>query len=78
MTYKFYCDCGYRRTSNGSDISDLVEVPTSPVMKNIPKPGEKGDVIPASFIKQRKRFKCPSCGRLIMAKIYETKTDKPS
>ncbi len=68
--YQLYCDfCGYKRISDGSDVKDLREVKTSPIPGGIPfiDPLTKKVVAPKSS-SQRKRFKCPKCGRSIMAR----------
>jgi len=76
--------CNYKRFTDGSDIQDLVEVKTAPlpggsptldlqikkeVFPNLHQPGTfiGGTVLPKST-PQKKRFKCPNCGFIIMAK----------
>ncbi len=76
--------CGYKRITDGSDIHDLREIITSPIPGGTPqlKPAEKKAVTPilhapaevtngtiiSKSIPQRKKFKCPKCGRVVMAR----------
>lgn len=69
-TYQLYCEiCGYKRISDGSDVQDLKEIKTSPVPGGSPfiDPITKKVIAPSSQ-KQRKKFRCPKCGRVIMAR----------
>jgi predicted RNA-binding Zn-ribbon protein involved in translation (DUF1610 family) len=37
-SYQFLCEhCGYKRFSDGTDIKDLVEIPTSPIPRGSPQ-----------------------------------------
>ncbi len=76
-TYSFYCNfCGYKRTTNGNDIQDLVPVKQSPIPGGVPylDPVTKKTVIPKSFAKPKK-FKCPKCGRVITPRKVNTTND---
>lgn len=76
--------CGYKRITDGTDVHDLREVIMAAIprgapvfdplakQKNVPSLGQPGltvggTVIPEAM-KQQKRFKCPKCGRVIMAR----------
>jgi predicted RNA-binding Zn-ribbon protein involved in translation (DUF1610 family) len=76
--------CGYKRITDGSDVQDLREIKTSPVPGGVPQldPLAKktvvvalhqpavessGQIVPKPS-SQRKKFKCPKCGRVIMAR----------
>ena len=66
-TYLLYCEiCGYKRITDGSDATDLVEVKTSPLFTGAPKLDSitKKVFVPKAK-PQRKRFKCPKCGRIV-------------
>jgi len=68
-SYRFYCDfCGYKRTTDGSDVQDLVAVKQSPVPAGVPylDPVTQKLVTPKPF-NRAKKFKCPNCGRVITA-----------
>ena len=61
--------CGFKKLTDGTDAKDLIEVKTSPMMMTIPKLDPlTGKTIPAQFKNQKKRFKCPKCGRLVFPK----------
>jgi predicted RNA-binding Zn-ribbon protein involved in translation (DUF1610 family) len=65
-TYLLYCEiCNYKKITNASGDS-LTEIKTSPLMTEAPKldPETKRGK-PAKFKSQKKRFKCPKCGRAI-------------
>jgi len=66
-TYLLYCEiCGYKRITDGSDATDLVEIKTSPLFTGAPKIDAITKKIMAPKAKpQRKRFKCPKCGRVV-------------
>jgi hypothetical protein len=69
-TYDFYCQvCGYHRTSDGSDVQDLVPVKQALLPGGVPflDPVTRQTVVPKSF-KRPKKFKCPRCGRVITAR----------
>ena len=77
--YQFFCDnCNYKRLTNGSDIQDLIPVKTSPVPGSIPyiDPLTKKTIYPPAK-SQKKKFKCPKCGKIIIAKeiIFTEKDD---
>lgn len=70
MSVKLYlllCDyCGYKKITDGTDAKDLIEVKTSPIMTKIPTLDPiTQKTSPAHFKNQKKRFKCPKCGRLL-------------
>lgn len=76
--------CGYKRQTDGTDIQDLREIKTSPIPGSSPvlDPFAKKTAEPvfgqpsveATGIRvprntpQRKKFKCPKCGYVIMAR----------
>jgi predicted RNA-binding Zn-ribbon protein involved in translation (DUF1610 family) len=74
-SYLLYCEiCGFKRLTDGTDAKDLVEVKTSPMITNIPTLDTLTfKTIPAKFKKQKKRFKCPKCGRV----VFPRKLDEP-
>jgi hypothetical protein len=68
--YQLYCDCcNYRRITDGTDIQDLIPVKTSSIQQGIPyiDPLAKKTVTP-TYKPQKLRFKCPKCGKVIMAR----------
>ena len=68
--YQLFCDfCCYKRITDGTDVHDLVPVKTSPIQQGIPyiDPLTKKTVMPP-FKPQKLKFKCPKCGRVIMAR----------
>lgn len=68
--YQLYCDCcHYKRITDGTDIQDLVPVKTSPIQQGIPyiDPLTKKTVT-SPYKPQKLRFKCPKCGKVIMAR----------
>lgn len=79
-TYLLFCQyCSYKKITDGTDVKDLIEVKTSPLMTSIPKADPiTGKTIAAQFKNQKKRFKCPKCGRLIFPKKIKDETDKPT
>jgi len=65
--YQLYCDaCHWKRITDGSNIKDLVEVKRSPILGGVPKldPVTQKLIVPKAH-KLPKRFKCPTCGRLV-------------
>lgn len=76
--------CGYKRFTDGTDIQDLVQVKTSPIPGGAPQldplaqktatpmfgqPSvEVTKTLTPQAGKQKKRFKCPKCGYVIMAR----------
>jgi transcription elongation factor Elf1 len=81
--YQFYCEiCNWKKITDGSGTQELVEAKTSPIPRGIPKRDpETGKVTTSKPIKQRRRFKCPQCGRLVFAKLLsgtpQTQTEEP-
>ncbi len=85
--------CGYKRITDGSDVQDLRAVKTAPVpggspqidpnAKKVVKTGlhQPADVTSGTFVPkamlQRKRFKCPKCGRVIMARQIQKTEHEP-
>jgi predicted RNA-binding Zn-ribbon protein involved in translation (DUF1610 family) len=68
--YQLYCDsCNYKRITDGTDIQDLIPVKTSSIQQGIPyiDPLTKKTVTPP-YKPQKLRFKCPKCGKVIMAR----------
>lgn len=73
VTYQIHCDaCGFHRFTDGSDVK-LVEIPRSHVQKKVPILSN-GKIISPKPIQQSKMFKCPQCGRGIVAKTSKTKS----
>jgi predicted RNA-binding Zn-ribbon protein involved in translation (DUF1610 family) len=71
-TYLLYCEiCNYKKITT-SNNEPLIEVKTSPIMIQLPKidPETKKSTV-ATFKQQKKRFKCPNCGRVIFPKKIE-------
>ncbi len=85
--------CGYKRITDGSDIGDLREIKQSPIpggspildplgKKEVkvelhqPASNTNGTIAPKP-VPQRKKFKCPKCGRVIMARQIQ-RTDHVS
>lgn len=76
--------CAYKRITDGTDIQDLREVKTSPIPRGVPtldplakkniavSHGHPADITTGQRIqpsmRQKKRFKCPKCGYIIMAR----------
>jgi len=72
--YQFYCEtCNWKKITDGSGTQELVEVKTSPIPGGIPKRDlESGKTVTPKAIKQKRRFKCPNCGRVVFAKLLST------
>ena len=86
-TYLLYCEiCGYKRITDGSDATDLVEIKTSPLITGAPKLDPITKKMFVSKTKpQRKRFKCPKCGRVVFPRqinkilpVLDTELDEES
>src|SRR5687767_12707444 len=69
--FQLYCDhCHWKRITDGTDITDLFEIKTSPVLASTPKlDAETRKTIPAKFQEQKRRFRCPSCGHAMTPRI---------
>ena len=74
--YQFYCEiCNWKKIADGSGTQELVEIKTSPIPGGIPKRDPlSGKVVTPKPIKQKRRFKCPKCGRAVFAKLLSDKT----
>ena len=86
--------CGYKRITSGNDIHDLREIETSAVPRGAPKLNQlaKKNVAadlhqPAQVttgihaqrpLKQKKKFKCPQCGYVIMARQIQLEEYAPN
>ena len=69
--YQLYCEiCHWRRITDGSDIGDMCEIPTTPLMTALPKI-EDGKPTAAKFQKRPKMFRCEQCGRAVSPRIIE-------
>jgi hypothetical protein len=69
--YQLYCEiCHWRKITDGSDVGDMREIPTTPLMTALPKIDE-GKPAPAKFQKRPKRFRCEQCGRVVSPRIIE-------
>lgn len=68
--YLLYCDfCNWKRVTDGSDIDDLYELATAPIPGGVPKwDTEKKKIIESPSKKQKRKFRCPGCGRVLTAK----------
>lgn len=75
--YLLFCGyCHYKKISDGTDAG-LVEIPTSPIIAGIPfLSKETNTTINPKYIKQKKRFKCPNCGRVIFPQKYTVIAEK--
>ncbi|MHA2046006.1 MAG: hypothetical protein ACW99G_14535 [Candidatus Thorarchaeota archaeon] len=68
--YQLFCDvCSWKRITDGSDVKDLHEYKTSAIQKHIPKldPVTK-KVVNSKFRNPPRKFRCPSCGRPVIAR----------
>jgi hypothetical protein len=76
-TYRLHCEiCNYNRITDGSDVQDLHEMKVSPIQAGIPyRDNETKEILYRKPIKREKRFRCPKCGRVIIAK--QIMVDKP-
>ena len=73
--YRLYCEyCNWKLLTDGADAAAkaLVEITVAPVPGGSPKvdPETKKVVFPKSK-KQRKRFKCPQCGRGVTPQVIK-------
>lgn len=71
--YQLYCQiCNWKKITDGGDIKNLTEVKTSTIQREIPKfdKKEKKTIFSKDKIR-KKRFKCPSCGRVVFPKKIE-------
>lgn len=83
-TFQFYCDhCHWKRITDGENIKDLYEIPTSKLQNGVPKlDPETKKTVNANFVKQKRKFRCPSCGHTVTPRLipdpqknYEEKTE---
>jgi len=72
--YVLHCSkCNYKRFSNGSDISDLLQIKQSNIPRNTPKLDiVNKKIVTAPDKKRAKMFKCPKCGFTIKSYKIET------
>lgn len=78
--YLFYCQiCGFKKITDASGEKDFQEHPSPSIPGSIPylDPFTNETVKPKER-KQYKKFKCPSCGRIIVPKKIENKDGKES
>lgn len=68
--YQIYCDmCNWKKITDGTDLCDIVELKLSPIQKTLPKlDTETGKLVKGQTICQKKKFRCPKCGRAVLAK----------
>lgn len=79
-TYQLYCEiCGFKRITDGSDCTDLVEIKQGTVPRGIPfYDVEKKTIVTPEPMPKKKKFKCPKCGRVVMArKLNEQQNNQP-
>lgn len=77
--YRLYCEiCNWKRVTDGSDVDDLHELTsTSPIPGGIPKwDKEKKEIVERPNRQRRRKFRCPSCGRVVMAKQIANPQEK--
>ena len=75
--YQLYCEiCNWKKITDGSDI-DLFQLKTADIPGGVPKldPVEKKIVVPKS-LKQRKKFRCPKCGRVVVPRKIANPQEK--
>lgn len=78
--YQLFCDnCNYKRFTDGTDVQDLCEIPTSPIPRGSPyiDPITKKTLSPP-HIKQIKKFKCPKCGYAIKPRTVQFTEEEPN
>lgn len=66
VIYTLYCEwCHWKRlVKDEKETSDLYEMKTSEIQKSLPQLNkETNKVINSEFKKQKRKFRCPSCGR---------------
>ena len=69
--YQLYCEiCHWRKITDGSDVNQMHEIPTTPLMITLPKI-EEGKPAAAKFQKRPKRFRCEQCGRVVSPRVIE-------
>ena len=69
--FQLYCDnCHWKLITNGDDLKSLYEVKSSKLQSSIPKydPIAK-KTIESTFANQRRKFRCPGCGHLVLLKM---------
>lgn len=68
---RLYCEiCNWKQIVEDLESIDLVEAKTSAIQTNIPKLVE-GKTVLSKNKNQVRKFKCPSCGRLIIPKLID-------
>lgn len=68
--YQLYCEiCNWKRITDGTDIGDLYEYKKTSIPGGVPKldPVTKKIVTPKA-IETKRKFRCPQCGRTVIAK----------
>lgn len=71
--YLLYCEpCGYTKKTESLDKEGLVEVKTTKIQKRVDKLKDNKKIT-GTFQTMPRKFKCPKCGRLITAKLKETR-----
>lgn len=67
--YQLFCECGWKRITNGSDVDDLYELKLSPIPKSIPKYDKlEKKTIESDFKDRIRKFRCPKCGHAVKPK----------
>lgn len=72
--YVLFCDaCKWRRlVKDEKDTVDLYELKAAEVQKTIPKlDKETNKTVESTFQKQKRKFRCPECGRYVSPKMIQ-------
>lgn len=68
--FQFFCEyCKWKKITDGTDLGGIVEMKTSPVPTGIPRRGEDGKMFTPPPLKQKRKFKCPACGYVVIPKV---------
>ena len=69
LIFQLHCDfCNWKRlVKEAKDTEDLYEMPLAQLQKTLPKL-EDGKTVASTFVKQKRQFRCPSCGRYCFPK----------
>lgn len=65
--YRLLCQhCNWRRITDGSDVSDLVEIKQSKIQQTLPKLDSAGKFVESKFVGRSRKFRCPKCGHVVI------------